>query len=63
MDDDKQAMDVDDDALEGTPDEEGDFIFGLNTIVNITKPKVSHDPVNASQEALNVDRAAIHDVN
>ena len=41
IDDEKQAMDVDENALEGQPDEESDFIFGLNTILNLTRPNVS----------------------
>ena len=40
IDDEQEAMEVDTDALEGEPDEEGDFVFGLSTILNLTLRKV-----------------------
>ncbi|KAF2354213.1 BCP1 family, partial [Trinorchestia longiramus] len=39
IDDDKEAMEVDDDALEGEPDTESDYVFGVNTILNISHKK------------------------
>lgn len=39
IDDVEEAMEVDNDALEGEPDEESDYVFGVNTVVNINNTK------------------------
>ncbi|KAA0192989.1 hypothetical protein HAZT_HAZT012260 [Hyalella azteca] len=53
IDDEKEAMEVDDDALEGEPDTESDYIFGINTILNIShKKKLEMDCIKSLRKEL-----------